>query len=702
MKKKAVPQKTARTADVLSPPIAPRRPHRVPSPNGLREDDYYWLRDDTRRSKDVLAYLNAEDSYTESVLARTQTLQDELYSELVGRIKQDDASVPILRRGWWYYTRYDTGLEYPIYARRWRSMTAPEHVMLDGNALAAGKAFFQIGTWAISPNGHLLAYAEDNVGRRQYTLRVKNLDTGEMLTDTVANVEPNLVWANDNRTLLYVEKDPVTLLSVRVRKHRLGSDPAKDRLVYEESDHSFYMRLARSKSENYIFIVLRSTLQSEWRYADAGDPKLRFKTVIPREANHEYQVSHVGRDFVLRTNSGASNFRLVRASISKVADKTTWKDVLPARDDTFLQSFEVFKSYVAVNERSGGLMKLRVRSWDGKKDFVIKSSERSYLTQLIPTPGIESVKVRYTYTSLTVPRTTYEYDMASDRKTILKVDPVLGGFDSSNYKTEYLHAAASDGVLVPISIAYRKGTKLGSAPLYQYAYGYYGLSVDPAFQPNWISLMDRGFVVAIAHVRGGQEMGRGWYEQGRLLNKRNTFTDFIAVTRHLVREKYVAREKVFAQGGSAGGLLMGAVANLAPADYRGIIADVPFVDIVTSMLDESIPLTTNEFDEWGNPKDKVYYDYMLSYSPYDNVEPKSYPAMLVTTGLWDSQVPYWEAAKWVAKLRATKTDSNPLLFKVNMQAGHGGKSGRFQRLRETAIEYQFILDTLAATQRSPT
>jgi oligopeptidase B len=502
--------------------------------------------------------------------------------------------------------------------------------------------------------------------------------------------------------LLYVEKDPVTLLSVRVRKHRLGSDPAKDRLVYEESDHSFYMRLARSKSENYIFIVLRSTLQSEWRYADAGDPKLRFKTVIPREANHEYQVSHVGRDFVLRTNSGASNFRLVRASISKVADKTTWKDVLPARDDTFLQSFEVFKSYVAVNERSGGLMKLRVRSWDGKKDFVIKSSERSYLTQLIPTPGIESVKVRYTYTSLTVPRTTYEYDMASDRKTILKVDPVLGGFDSSNYKTEYLHAAASDGVLVPISIAYRKGTKLGSAPLYQYAYGSYGLSVDPAFQPNWISLMDRGFVVAIAHVRGGQEMGRGWYEQGRLLNKRNTFTDFIAVTRHLVREKYVAREKVFAQGGSAGGLLMGAVANLAPADYRGIIADVPFVDIVTSMLDESIPLTTNEFDEWGNPKDKVYYDYMLSYSPYDNVEPKSYPAMLVTTGLWDSQVPYWEAAKWVAKLRATKTDSNPLLFKVNMQAGHGGKSGRFQRLRETAIEYQFILDTLAATQRSPT
>ena len=702
MKKKAAPLKAARTSVVLSPPIAPRRADKVPSPNGSREDDYYWLRDDTRRSKDVHAYLNAEDSYTESVLARTQALQNELFGELVGRIKQDDASVPILRRGWWYYTRYDTGLEYPVYARRWRKMTAPEHVMLDGNALGAGKAFFQIGTWTISPDSHLLAYAEDTVGRRQYTLRVKNLDTGEMLDDTVANIEPNLVWANDNRTLMYVEKDPVTLLSVRVRKHRLGSDPAKDPLVYEESDHSFYMRLATSKSEKYLFIVLRSTLQSEWRYADAGDPKLRFKTVIPREANHEYQVSHVGRDFVLRTNSSAPNFRLVRASISKVADKTTWTDVLPARDDTFLQSFEVFKSYVAVNERSGGLMKLRVKSWNGKKDFVIKSSEPSYLTQLIPTPGIESVKVRYTYTSLMRPRTTYEYDIASGRKTMLKTDPVLGGFDSANYKTEYLHATARDGVLVPISIAYRKGTKLGSAPLYQYAYGSYGLSVDPAFQPNWISLMDRGFVVAIAHVRGGQEMGRAWYEQGRLLNKKNTFTDFIAVTRHLVKEKYVARDTVFAQGGSAGGLLMGAIANLAPADYRGIIADVPFVDIVTSMLDESIPLTTNEFDEWGNPKDKLYYDYMLSYSPYDNVAPRSYPAMLVTTGLWDSQVPYWEAAKWVAKLRATKADSNPLLFKVNMEAGHGGKSGRFQRLRETAIEYQFILNTLAATRPSPT
>lgn len=667
----------------------------MPSPNGARKDDYYWLRDDTRRSKEVIDYLEAENAYTNSVLAPTQALQDDLYKELVARIKQDDSSVPVLHRGWWYYTRYDTGREYPIYARRRRAMSAPEHVMLDGNALAAGKSFFQIGAWSVSPNGRLLAYAEDDVGRRQYTLKVKDLRTGAMLADTLANVQPNFVWANDNKTLLYVEKDPVTLLGVKVRKHVIGSKVANDRLVYEEDDHTYYMHLVRSKSEKYLFIALRSTLQSEWRYADAGDPKLRFKAAIPRESNHEYQVDHLGRDFIVRTNWQARNFRIVRAVINKVADKSTWKDVIPGRDDTFIHSYEVFRSYLAVNERSGGLKKLHVRSWDSRRDYVIASAEPSYVTELVRTPGKASKKVRYIYTSLTTPRTTYEYDMSLDRKTVLKTEPVLGGFDSANYRTEYLHATASDGASIPISLAYRKTTKLdGTAPLYQYAYGSYGISSDPAFQPNWVSLMDRGFVIAIAHVRGGQEMGRAWYEDGKLLKKINTFTDFIAVSRYLVREKYAARDKVFAHGGSAGGLLMGAIANMAPDDYRGIIANVPFVDIVSSMLDESLPLTTNEFDEWGNPKIKTYYDYMLSYSPYDNVEPKSYPAMLVTSGLWDSQVPYWEATKWVAKLRATKTGSNTLLLKVNMQAGHGGKSGRFERLRETALEYQFILNNL--------
>jgi oligopeptidase B len=698
MRKKAMPHGVARSAlgpraTVLSPPIAVRKPHQVPSPNGSRKDDYYWLRDDTRKSKEVLAYLNAENTYTDAMLASSRTLQDELYKELVGRIKQDDVSVPVLRREWWYYVRYEIGREYPIYARRRRTMRAPEHVMLDANALAAGKAFFQIGAWSVSPDGRLLAYAEDDVGRRQYTLRVKNLETDVMLADSVVNIQPNLVWANDNKTLLYVEKDPVTLLGERVRKHRLGSRLAKDPLVYEERDHSFYMGLIRSKSEKYLFIALRSTTQSEWRYVDAGSPKLLFKTAIPRDPNHEYQVDHLGRDFILRTNWQAENFRLVRTSVAKVADKTTWKDVIPARADAFIQTYEVFKSYVAVSERSGGLMKLRVKSWDDKKDLMIASSEPSYVMELMRTPGIESTKVRYIYTSLTTPRTTYEYDMDSDEKTILKTEPVLGGFEVANYKTEYLRATARDGALIPVSVAYRIGTKLdGNAPLYQYAYGSYGICSDPAFQHNWVSLMDRGFVVAIAHVRGGQEMGRAWYEDGKLLTKKHTFTDFIAVTRYLVRNKYAARNKVFAQGASAGGLLMGAITNLAPQTYRGIIANVPFVDIVTTMLDESIPLTTNEFDEWGNPKNKAYYKYMMSYSPYDNVEPRSYPAMLVTSGLWDSQVPYWEAAKWVAKLRAKRTDSNPLLFKVNMDAGHGGKSGRFQRLRETAIEYQFILD----------
>lgn len=699
--KKKPPDKVVRADVVLSPPIAAIKPRRVPSPNGSREDDYYWLRDDTRKSKKVLDYLNAENDYTNFMLAPTIKLQDELYDELVGRIKQDDASVPVLRRGWWYYTRYEMGGEYPIYARRYRSMSAPEHVMLDANALAAGKSFFQIGTWAVSPNGRMIAYAENVVGRRQYTLRVKDLVTGATLADNVANIEPNLVWANDNRTLLYVEKDPVTLLSVRVRKHVVGSKSARDPLVYEELDHSYYMRVAKSKSDKYLFIVLRSTLQSEWRYADAGDPTLQFKIAIRREANHEYQMSHVGREFIVRTNWDAPNFRLVRVPVARVADKTTWKDVFPSRDDTFIQSFEVFKRYVAVNERSCGLMKLHVKAWDSKSDYIIAFSEPSYTTQLVPTPNIESNKVRYIYTSLTTPRTTYEYDMASYGRTVLKREPILGGFDAANYGNEYLHAAASDGVLIPVSVAYRKGTKLdGTAPLYQYAYGAYGLSTDPVFIPNWVSLMDRGFVVAIAHVRGGQEMGRAWYEDGRLLKKINTFTDFIAATKHLVGKKYAARDKVFAQGGSAGGLLMGAVANLAPDNYRGIVANVPFVDIVTTMLDESIPLTTNEFDEWGNPKDKTYYNYMLSYSPYDNVEAKSYPAMLVTSGLWDSQVPYWEAAKWVAKLRAKKTDTNLLLFKVNMQAGHGGKSGRFERLRETAIEYQFILNSVAEARRT--
>jgi oligopeptidase B len=684
---------------VLAPPVAAKKPYTIDSPNGSRVDNYYWLRDDTRQSPEVIGYLNAENAYRDAVLKHTEALQQKLYDEMVARLKPDDASVATLDHGYWYYTRYESGGEYPVYARRKGSLTAPEQVMLDGNEMAAGKSFFQIGDTAVSPNGKLLAYAVDEVGRRQYTLKVKNLDTGETLQDTVVDVEPNLVWADDNKTLLYVEKDPVTLLSVRVHRHPLGGDPKQDPLVYEEKDHSYYMSLGRSKSDQYLFIQLQSTLQTEVRYAAAKDPKLRFKPVLPREANLEYQAENIGKDFVIRTNWQAPNFRVVRVPVVKSADKKAWKDVVPQRGDAFVQSFEVFKDYLAINERSGGLVKLRVKPWKDGKDFALDADQPSYSMTLVSTPELGNQKLRYVYTSMITPRTTYDYDLKTGTRELLKTDTVLGGFESNNYMTEYVHATARDGNSVPISLAYRKGTKLdGTAPLYQYAYGSYGISTDPAFRSNWLSLLDRGFVVAIAHIRGGQELGRAWYENGKLLRKMNTFTDFIDCTRWLVANHYGAKDKVFAEGRSAGGLLMGAVANLAPQDYRGIIAGVPFVDVVTTMLDESIPLTTNEFDEWGNPKLKAFYHYMLSYSPVDNVKPQAYPAMIVSTGLWDSQVQYYEPAKWVAKLRANKTDSNPLIFSIDMAAGHGGKSGRFQKYHDTAREYAFVFDQIGITQ----
>ena len=683
------------TSQPAVPPMAAKRPHQVPSPNGTREDDYYWLRDDTRQSKEVLDYLNEENWYRDTVMASTQALQQKLYDELVGRLKPDDASVPVRQHGYWYYTRFEPGLDYPVYVRRKGAMSAAEERMLDGNAMAKGHDYFQIGSTRISPDAKLLAYTEDTIGRRQYTLRIKNLESGLVLPDAVANVEPDFVWAADNKTLLYVEKDPVTLLSVRVRKHTLGADPAKDPLVYEEKDHSYYMGVVKSRSEKYLFIDLQSTQQSEWRYADASDPQLRFKTVLPREPNLEYHVDHLGQDFLIRTNWQALNFRIVRAPVASSADKRTWQDVIPHRPQVFVQDFEVAADFLAINERSEGLLKIRIRAWDGSKDVLLDSSEPACTMRLVETPGIDSSEVRYVYTSLTTPNTTYDYDTRTGVKELRKTEAVLGGFDANNYRTEFLYATARDGKRIPVSVAYRKDTRLdGSAPLYQYAYGSYGFSTDPTFRSNWVSLLDRGFVVAIAHIRGGQELGRQWFEDGRLLHKKNTFTDFVDATAYLVQHGYGAKDKVFAEGGSAGGLLMGAVANMAPQAYRGIIAYVPFVDVVTTMLDESIPLTSNEFDQWGNPRDKVYYDYMLSYSPYDNVRAQNYPAMLIFTGLWDSQVQYYEPAKWVAKLRATKTGSHPLVFSVDMSAGHGGKSGRFQRYHDTAREYAFVLDQL--------
>jgi oligopeptidase B len=559
-----------------------------------------------------------------------------------------------------------------------------------------GHEYYRLGSVEISPDNQWLAFCEDTVGRRQYVLRFKNLLTGEFLATAIPDVESDLAWANDNQTILYVQKDAETLLGLYVKKHRLHQNPLEDSLVFEQTDHSFYTGVSKSKSEQFLFVHMESTLASEWRYAHAGDPSLNFKTVLPHERDHEYQVEHHRDAFLIRTNWQAQNFRLVRVPIGLEGEREQWQDIAPHSGDTFIEDFEVFDDFLALSVRSGGLSKIRILpAASTGVQFFIASDETAYSMAISVNPEMDTHLIRYAYSSLTTPTTVYDYDVNTGAKTLLKRDPVIGGFDSEDYRTEFMFAPARDGAQVPISLVYRKGCPLdGSAPLLQYAYGAYGLSSDPAFSAARLSLLDRGFVYAIAHVRGGQEMGRAWYDSGRLLQKMNSFTDFIDVSKYLTANRYAAKDKVFAMGGSAGGLLVAAVANLSPNDYRGIVAQVPFVDVVTTMLDDSIPLTTNEYDEWGNPELREFYDYLLSYSPYDNVRAQAYPAMFVTTGLWDSQVQYYEPVKWIAKLRALKTDANPVFMHIDMQAGHGGKSGRFQRYREVAMEYAFILQLL--------
>jgi oligopeptidase B len=675
------------------PPVAAVRPHAVESPHGTRQDEYYWLRDDTRSDPAVIGYLEAENAYKEAMTAHARSLEDRIYEEIVARIKQDDSTVPYRHRGYWYYTRFETGREYPVYARKADALEAPEQVMLDANQLAEGHDFYQVGAMEVAPNNRLLAYVEDTVGRRQFTLRFKDLETGATLPEAITNVDPYLAWTADSASVLYVEKHPETLLGYRVLRHVLGTDPARDALVYQQDDASFYTSVGTTKDERYILIHAESTVSSEVRYADAADPSLAFRIFLPRERDHEYSVEHLAGRWIIRSNWQAPNFRLLEADVGREGDRTRWRELVAHRDDAFIHGFDVFADFLAIEERSGALRRVRIRRWKGGEEFFIGADEAAYTTALGPNEEIDTHIVRYEYTSPTTPRTIYDYDVATGHRELLKRDPVLGDFDPANYHTELLWAPARDGTRVPVSLVYRKGTPLdGRAPLLQYGYGSYGASMDPTFSVSRLSLLDRGFVFGVAHVRGGQEMGRRWYDAGRLLSKRNTFTDFIDVTRFLVREGYADRRRVFAMGGSAGGLLVGAVANMAPSDYRGLVVQVPFVDVVTTMLDASIPLTSNEFDEWGDPKEKRYYDYMLSYSPYDNVTQQDYPAMLVTTGLWDSQVQYFEPGKWVARLRARKTDRNALLFRTTMEAGHGGKSGRFQRYREIAEEYAFILD----------
>ncbi len=676
------------------PPVAAKKPHQVKAPFGAtREDEYYWLRDDTRKNPEMLAYLKAENAYADAVMAPTKPVQETLYKEIVGRIKQDDSTVPYLDNGYWYYTRFEAGGNYPIVARKKGSMDAAEEIILNQPEMAKGANFFQIATRQVSPDNRLLAYAEDKVGRRQYILKVKDLTTGQTLTDEVPNVQAGFAWAGDNKTIFYIEKDPVTLLGKRVKAHVLGTPVSQDRLVYEEKDDTFSLGIGTTSSEKFICIYSSKTVSDEQRCAPVDNPTT-FTVIAPRERDFLYGADHVGSRWVIRTNWRAPNYRLMTVPDSTTgAGKAAWKDIVPHSADVFIENVQPFDNYLAIEERSGGNKRLRLLGNDGKSSFV-EADEPAYTMGLSTNAETGTDWVRYTYNSLTTPATTIEANMKTGERRTLKVNPVPG-YDKSKYVTERVWATARDGTKVPVSLVYAKGFKKdGSAALFQYAYGSYGNSTDPGFSPMLPSLLDRGMVYAIAHIRGGQEMGRKWYDDGRMFNKKNSFTDFIDVTEYLVKAGYAKKGRVAAMGGSAGGLLMGGITNMAPQDYGAIINLVPFVDVVTTMLDPTIPLTTGEYDEWGNPENKASYDYMLSYSPYDQLKRKAYPAIFVGTGLWDSQVQYYEPAKYVARLRTLKTDPHPLLFRVNMEAGHGGKSGRFERFREQSEYLAFALDQL--------
>lgn len=681
----------------LQPPKAKKEPKELKMHGHTRVDNYYWLNE--RENPDVIAYLNAENEYTKKVMADTEELQEKLFDEIVSRIKQTDESVPYKKNGYFYYTRYEEGKEYPVYVRKKGSLKGKEEVMLNANERAEGKSYYSAVGMNVSPDNKLLAFGEDTVSRRKYTLRFKNLQTGQNLPDEIPNTTGGAVWANDNKTVFYTMKDPA-LRSYKIFSHILGTPVSQDKEVFHEGDETFSTFVYKTKSEDYIIIGSASTLAQEYRFLDADNPSGTFKVIQPRERGLEYSVDHFGDSFYIRTNKDdATNFKLMKTPVGKTT-KENWVGVIPHRDDTYLEGTEIFKDYLVLQERKNGLTELRLKKWnDPKTDYYVDFGEEAYTARISINPDFDSKVLRYNYSSLTTPSSTFDYNMETKEKTLLKEQEVLGDFDKNNYISQRIYAPARDGSKIPVSLVYRKGLELdGNNPTLQYAYGSYGYSTNPGFNSARLSLLDRGFVYAIAHIRGGQEMGRQWYEDGKMMKKKNTFTDFIDVSEYLIRQKFTNPDKLFAQGGSAGGLLMGAVVNMRPDLYKGVHAAVPFVDVVTTMLDTSIPLTTGEFDEWGNPADKESYDYMLSYSPYDNVENKDYPNLLVTTGLHDSQVQYFEPAKWVAKLREMKTDENLLLLQTNMEAGHGGASGRFQPYRETALQYAFFLKLAGMTE----
>ncbi len=653
-----------------------------------RTDNYYWLNE--RENPEVIAYLNAENKYLDTVLSHTKQLQEDLFAEMKGRIKETDESVPYKDNGYFYITRYEEGKEYPIYSRKAGTLDAAEEVMLNVNELAQPYSFYNVGGRSVSPNNEILAYGEDTLSRRIYTILFKNLKTGELLEDRIPNSSGSAVWANDNQHIFYSVKDK-SLRPYKILRHKLGTPASKDVVVYEEPDDTFLTFVYKSKSKKYIILGSYQSVSTEYRVLDADTPTGEFRIIQPRERNLEYGIAHYGDKFYIRTNLGARNFRLMSTPVTATT-KENWTEVIPNREDVLLEDMEIFNDYLVLSERKNGITQLRVRPWQGEEHYV-NFGEAAYVTGTDVNLEFDTKVLRLNYQSMTTPPTIYDYNMETQERTLLKQQEVLGGFDASNYRTERLFATARDGAKIPISIVYPKDyVKDGTQPLLLYGYGSYGSSMEPYFSSARLSLLDRGFAYAIAHIRGGEEMGRQWYEDGKLMKKKNTFTDFIDSGEFLVAEKFTSPEHLFAQGGSAGGLLIGAVINMRPDLFKGVVAAVPFVDVITTMLDESIPLTTGEYDEWGNPNDKAAYDYMKSYSPYDNVAAKDYPAMLVTTGLHDSQVQYWEPAKWVARLRVMKTDKNPLLLHTNMEAGHGGASGRFERLKEVALQYAFLID----------
>jgi oligopeptidase B len=680
---------SCKTEDKMEAPLAAKKAKDLSIHGDTRVDNYYWLRE--RENPEVIAYLEAENAYRESVMKSTEQFQKDLFDEIVGRIKQDDESVPYKENGYYYYTRYEEEKEYPIFCRKKESLEADEEILANVNDMAEGYAYYQVAGLSVSPDNRYLAIGIDTVSRRKYTIYIKDLESGMMLDDEIMLTTGGSSWASDSKTLFYTQKDDETLRSKAIYRHVMGTPSSEDVLVFEETDETFSTYVYKSKSKEYMIIGSSSTLTTEYRFLPADDPTGDFQIVQPRTRGLEYNISHFGDHLYVITNLEATNFRLMKTPVSRTG-KEHWIEVIGHREDVFIEGIEIFQDYMVVEERKEGLSHLRVIPWEGGEEHYIDMGEEVYSAWISVNPEFDSKVLRYGYSSLTTPYSTLDYHLEGRKKTLLKQEEVVGGtFDPANYEAKRIYAVADDGKKIPMSVVYRKGTELkGENPTLLYGYGSYGNTIEPGFRSYRLSLLDRGFVYAIAHIRGSQIYGRPWYEDGKLLRKMNTFTDFNDCAEHLIRENYTSADHLYAMGGSAGGLLMGAVINLQPELYRGVIAAVPFVDVVTTMLDEDIPLTTSEYDEWGNPNEKVYYDYMLSYSPYDQVEAKAYPNLLVTTGLHDSQVQYWEPSKWVAKLRDMKTDNNLLLMYCNMETGHGGASGRFEAYKETAMEYAFL------------